>query len=520
MNLINDQWIRVKCYDGSEEIISPNQLTAFSGDKTIVDVMAPRADLKGTLYQFLIGLVQTTFEPEYEDDWEKYWFEPPEKEILRDAFESYKDVFNIDNDEYSFMQSYDDNELLNELPLPIEDIVGGTLSTATREKNRDHFVKRGEIIQMSPYWAAMSLFSMQIYGVPAWGQHRVGLRGNGPLTTLLLHTGGERESLWHKLWLNVLSVESASYLSGDRDKTQMSDIFPWMGKTRISPNKNPTSPENCHPHQHYWAMPRRIRLVFDDVSGVCDLTGEQHQKLATGYRRYKNGVYYYGGWMHPLTPYFVKADQMPNSVKIKSEGVVYGHWLGLTMGDQRDNKQCARVVSTYNKFRREVIDGDSFPILWVFGYHAKNAEVFCWYETVFPMFNVPNDKSEDVNDLVSLMVDSVVETINKINECVKDAWFKAKKKPSGDMSFLDTAFWSQTESRFYQLLKQALELDGEDAVIKKQWKDYIRSQALSLFDQWAMSDGNEDGDMKRCVKARTDLEKWLYTGKQIKKLAA
>jgi len=52
------------------------------------------------------------------------------------------------------------------------------------------------------------------------------------------------------------------------------------------------------------------------------------------------------------------------------------------------------------------------------------------------------------------------------------------------------------------------------------WRMSLRRQALAIFDYWALSGDNEDGDLKRLVQARAELERWLSHGKQMKKLAA
>jgi CRISPR system Cascade subunit CasA len=51
-----------------------------------------------------------------------------------------------------------------------------------------------------------------------------------------------------------------------------------------------------------------------------------------------------------------------------------------------------------------------------------------------------------------------------------------------------------------------------------EWKKVLRKQALTLFDHWALSSNNEDGDMKRVVSARRQLEIWLIAGKGMKSL--
>jgi CRISPR system Cascade subunit CasA len=99
----------------------------------------------------------------------------------------------------------------------------------TLEKNRDHFVKRGHITQLCPYCAAVALFTLQT-NAPGGGQgHRAGLRGGGPLTTVILG-----QTLWETTWLNVLEMNKFFSHSGNSPKSKEEDKFPWLGTTHTS----------------------------------------------------------------------------------------------------------------------------------------------------------------------------------------------------------------------------------------------------------------------------------------------
>jgi CRISPR system Cascade subunit CasA len=66
MNLITDPWIPVIRRNGPDKI-KPWQIAET--DNPVMELNAPRPDFQGALYQFLIGLVQTCFAPEDEDEW-------------------------------------------------------------------------------------------------------------------------------------------------------------------------------------------------------------------------------------------------------------------------------------------------------------------------------------------------------------------------------------------------------------------------------------------------------------------
>lgn len=525
MNLLQDQWITVIRLNGSEtsEKIAPHQITDGYENNPIVDVFAPRPDFKAALYQFLLGLLHTAAAPDSELEWEDFWDEPPSPEYLEKKFLVYKDCFELDGEGPAFMQDYDAEELMQAELLPVEDIIGGVLSENTRKKNADLFVKQGSIQNISPYWAAIALFTVQINGVPAWGQHRVGLRGNGPLTTLVMLNQEHRKStLWQKLWLNVLTQEKIRTLPGNLRKTARADYFPWMAKTRVSPKGEITTPQDCHPLQVFWAMPRRIRLQFSGEAETCQLTGEPSENLVTGYRRLGGGVNYSGAWQHPLTPYYLDAkhEKPPISMKGQPGGFCYRHWLNVNL--TVDTNQPAEVIKIFIDRRQSHIKAAGKPQLWLFGYDAENANVRCWYESLMPVYRVPESYRKTLVETVALWVDTAVEVMKNLRSAIKTAWFKRLQDAQGDFSFLDSAFWQETEPDFYRDLEGLLDClqNGTDqSALHFAWREKLTNQAIHLFDLWATSGNFEDMSMKRIIQARNELVDWLVKGKQIKQLA-
>ena len=82
ISLISEQWIPVRDRKGVVRKISPLEIL----DEEIVDIAAERADFQTALWQFLIGLIQTTLAPEDEDAWFDIWEEGLEKADLAKAF--------------------------------------------------------------------------------------------------------------------------------------------------------------------------------------------------------------------------------------------------------------------------------------------------------------------------------------------------------------------------------------------------------------------------------------------------
>jgi CRISPR system Cascade subunit CasA len=241
----------------------------------------------------------------------------------------------------------------------------------TVRDNLAHFVKGGTVKGMTPHWAALALFTLQI-NAPAGGVgNRVSLRGGGPMTTLILPPEGESNTLWHQLWLNILTQEQMESLADGSLPDDPATIFPWLAPTRTS-DKNgiETHPGDGHCCQMYWSMPRRIRLLFDSVQvGRCDLSGESCSRLVTGYITKNYGINYAGDWRHPLPPYSVDPKKGALPIKAQPGGIGYRHWLGLIVADEKNQKQPAKVIQVYqNNTRRRVIGGDVQPRVWAFGY--------------------------------------------------------------------------------------------------------------------------------------------------------
>jgi len=181
MNLITDRWIPVIRQNGQPDTISPWQIT--EADNPVVEITAPRPDFQGALYQLLIGLLQTCFAPEDEDQWLDYWTKMPEPEELQTCFEKVAFAFELDAaDGPAFLQDFDllDGETKVISALLIESPGGKTL-----KDNLDHFVKRDRANQLCASCTATALFTLQTNAPSGGVGHRVGLRGGGPLTTFI-----------------------------------------------------------------------------------------------------------------------------------------------------------------------------------------------------------------------------------------------------------------------------------------------------------------------------------------------
>ena len=92
-------------------------------------------------------------------------------------------------------------------------------------------VKRARIARLSRPAVAMALFTLQTYAPGGGAGHRVGLRGGGPLTTLVVPDGTEgRVPLWHLVWTHMVQLDPEQS-SKPADLATLSKVLPWLAPT-------------------------------------------------------------------------------------------------------------------------------------------------------------------------------------------------------------------------------------------------------------------------------------------------
>ena len=246
-NLLDERWVPVLCRSGRRRDIAPHQLS--DPDDPPVRIVSPRPDFDGALVQLLIGLVQTCAAPETKREWRQGFDDPPSPESLQARFASVREAFWLDGDGPRFMQDLDLCEPDGK-PWSIGTLLIEAPGDNTLKGNKDLFAKRGQVEAMSLPMAAMALLTLQINAPSGGSGHRVGLRGGGPLTTLVLGPPGS--TLWQTVWLNVLRSQQFHSGPGDPALLALADTFPWMAPTRTSEGGRSTSPVDVHPAHHFW----------------------------------------------------------------------------------------------------------------------------------------------------------------------------------------------------------------------------------------------------------------------------
>jgi len=516
MNLVQDPWLPFQLQDGSEKVLPMRAIC----DPLVMDFALPRADFQGAAYQFAIGLLQTVFAPEDKYQWHDYYDSPPTAEVLQQAFNQATHAFNAMGDGPLFMQDLD--PLVTAKPTTVAGLLIEAPGGNGLKLNTDHFVKRGIGEVMSLEMAVMALFTLQI-NAPSGGQgHRTGLRGGGPLTTLVLPQTTDA-TLWQKLWLNVINQNEWRY---EKPDLHSSLVFPWLASTITSDKKgSEIYADDVHPLQMYWAMPRRIRLDVEELEKCCQLSGINAQYTVTQYRTQNYGCNYSGTWSHPLTPYKwdpKKPDEEHLSAKGQPGGITYKIWDALTLTSSEEGQRCAKVVAAFYSLWDEFSQPQSeVPRLWVFGYDMDNMKARGWHSVSMPLFSLPPEQQEDLLRQVKGLQKMAAETLWQCRTQIKSAWFDKPGDAKGDFSFIDLSFWQRTEPAFFKVVQQLIKnVAADEPYLSPQqaelWLKALRNTALDLFDEYALSELGSARSMAKRIKARQQLTGWLYGAKPIK----
>ncbi len=507
MNLIYDKWIPVRRKSGKKEKITPWQVTENFAVDPVIELAAPRPDFNGALIQFLIGLLQTTCAPNSNKEWRAWRDNPPPSEELKRRFEEVAFAFNLDGDGPRFMQ---DGALESELkekdkPESIDKLLIDSPGVQTEKFNTDHFIKRGRVERLCLSCSAQALLTLQLNAPAGGAGHRVGLRGGGPVTTII-----HEDDLWQTVWGNVLYQNRFDGLA-DKNKSEDKDKFPWCGTTRTSDNdRGATTALDIHPVQIYWSIPRRIRLLFDKQQGHCDLCGNADVVL-TEYFTKPYGVMY-KSILHPLTPIYHNAQNEPLPAH-QHEIIGYKYWLGYAQAVPDGKKQAAEIINQIisrrlNNFR-----------LWAFGYDMDNMKASCWYEGIMPVVTI---EDESQRKMYEAEVASIIQAADfiavSLRYAVKDAWFDPQQKKNVDLGFVVQRFWQETEPDFYRHIEQMrkdIMADGDGLAVKQEWHKCIVRKVEQIFDEVSQSGMIDEVNVRRVADAWNKLRSNIG-GKKIK----
>ena len=526
MNLLRSPWLPVVCSNGETKIIS----LADIGDPSISNLNLPRADFQGAAYQLIIGVLQTIFAPEDSDDWLDKFEEPPSAEVLSSAYSQIEHAFNLIGEKSEsplFMQDRDPLESAK--PSAVTSLLIEAPGDNGIKLNTDFFIKRGFVEQMSLPMAALALFTLQV-NAPSGGQgHRTGLRGGGPMSTLVLSNQPDAY-LWQKLWLNVMSKKwLANNSKADWSNPDFSDgsVFPWLSPTVTSEKKAVILPTDVHPLHRYWAMPRRIRLNIERRSGACDISGEDAEQLVSSYRTQNYGNNYSGDWRtHPFTPYRgdpKKPDAEYLSIKGQPGGITYKQWEILRFAQPKSHAHSSAQVVSHMHGLSEYLDDDlkAQLRLWAFAYDMDNMKPRGFYSAEMPFVAMPAELEKEFFEEVLALQALAHDMAKQVRAHVKKAWFKRSDDAKGDFGFIDLMFWQRTEPVFFDAVSAlaALARTKPDELIlssnlARGWLLAMQSISLAVFDEVVLSSAPAPREISEQIKARNSLKNWLFYSKK------
>ncbi len=445
LNLLNDTWFPVVTRSGVRRIISPAELTAGFATDPIVEIGWPRPDFRAATLEFLIGLLSTACPPEDNASWHNWANNPPSPEILKQKLQDYAPAFNFDGDGPRFLQDF---SLLDAEESPISALLIDQPGANAEKNNTDLFVKRGKVQVIARSTAAIALFTLQNFAPSGGAGHRTGLRGGGPLTTLL-RPDENQPTLWSLIWLNVLTIFDADDVGAPLEDPERT--FPWLGPTRTSNEDGKvasTHSADVHPAQSFWGMPRRIRLIFEhnEQNQPCDICGAIEPVIVRRFVMQAYGVNY-GVFRHPLTPYYrVKAgsaELLP--VHPQPGGIAYRHWLSFVQAS--DTRFPALCVA---KGRDRLRGKGSLLLL---GYDLDNMKARGFVEAQKPLFFASTEeKQQSFERHAARLVDVASEVSSLLLGQIK----AAKGRGGEDLDLVREVFFKKTELDFFIRLEEGL----------------------------------------------------------------
>ena len=471
MNLITSSWVPVLFIDGATGFIAPCEIS----DPRIIAIKTNRPDFDGAIYQFLIGLLHLHFTPEDNEDLFELLETPLSKGNLQKKFLELKDHFNLlaEAGKPAFMQDLTLNE---GEPNSIASLLIDYPGENAIKNNTDHFIKRSTEIGFCSACTAMALFCLQINAPSGGSGHRTGLRGGGPLTTLLIP---KESSLWQKL---VINLSAQKYFASEGKK--IAEILPWIASIDCFNNSNGetyATDKGVNKLQTFWSMPRRIRLQYPQTSGCCSICGVQNVELITSYLTKNYGINYVGEWQHPLSPHYKKAEKSKIEISIpvkgKTGGIGIHDWLSLNFDLEGTDEKvtAARVVADYHdlagEFCEDIDNVINKPSLWCFGYDMDNMKVKSYYNQQAPIVHIGNDDSRKlfISEVKKLL--KIINTIaSTLRTQLKQALFVRHKDKKFDFSKIDSNFYKKLETGFYEVIKQTEKLNSNTVILLSKLK--------------------------------------------------
>jgi CRISPR system Cascade subunit CasA len=471
INLITDAWMPARTREGGVRYIRPAEV----GDTDLTGLAFPRPDLNGAATEFLIGLLTTAAAPATEEAWSAAWSSSPSPAQLDVQFAAHVPAFDL----AKFMQV--------PLDCDVEPVEGLLLDAAGDKTTREHgdcLGRTGTVEALSPGMAAAALLALQLYTTQGGTGYSVSIRGGGPLTTLV----AAGSSLWGRVWPNVETLEQVQARAVGRPA---SSPFPWMSPIA----DGSVTPDGADPLLVYWALPRRVQLLFSSNCNECTLTGER-PTMSVQECRIKPGTKY-EGWTHPLTPYRKsKEEWLPERGQTTRIG--FRDWLGLVQSS--DEHRPARAVAHARNARWQLKDAR----LVAYGYASRTALATGWCMGEMPLVVGAHDAREVVERAARVFVDAA----DHANKALTKAVGAAHGPRVGG------SYWEVMEPHFWRALADVSGLAASDAddpalPARQAWAVTLRRCAYECFERACPLDLDHGGNLSRVVATRHRLAQTL-----------
>ncbi|MFB2595433.1 type I-E CRISPR-associated protein Cse1/CasA [Paracoccus sp. p4-l81] len=454
LNLIADRWIPVLDHAGTERVIAPWQIA----DPALARLDWPRPDLNIACLELLIGLMFLADPPQDAEAWEAR--QRPDPDRLRDRLAAFAPAFDLLGDGPRFMQ---DRARLEGEANPLDMLFIDSAGGQTTRNNADLMVWRDRYPALEPALAAMAIYTLQAFAPSGGAGNRTSMRGGGPMVTLVAPEGG---GLWDLVWANVPDGTPGS--TGD---------LPWMRATATSETGQQVFPEQTHPVEAFFGMPRRLRLVADGER----ITGVIQRPYGTNY----------AGWDHPLTPYYrlkLTTEWLPKHPRAGRFG--YPNWLGTVIASERDSGLMRRAQMLRAWGERG--NGRAARVI-VAGWAMDNMKPRDFILSTPPLLDLPPETAEAVvgmveaADLFSLALRNALGPVmaeGEAREAVREA------------------FYAETQADF----EAALTADVGEATARI-WLAAMRRVALHLFEARALPGlaDRDSADQQAIVQAHRNL---------------
>ncbi|MEW6040896.1 MAG: type I-E CRISPR-associated protein Cse1/CasA [Elusimicrobiota bacterium] len=188
------------------------------------------------------------------------------------------------------------------------------------------------------------------------------------------------------------------------------------------------------------------------------------------------------------------------------ERIGYKHWLGYVINDGEKKRPSEIITDIPNK-----INTSEFRI-WAFGYDMDNMKARCWYEGIIPVILIEMQFREIYNHYAANIIKTADKVANDIAWHIKAAIYNVEieTNKNKDFNFVKTRFWQETESGFYNAIKDLRDFITKNnsqipEEILNNWLKFLAKKAEEIFDDITQSGEFNAVDPGRVAKAWNEL---------------